>query len=79
MAGMCGGAVSCVLTVALREGRDPPLPQGQPDNCQLNVTLAETLPEASEMIVRMPSQESNLKHTHKKYICYKIIRANLSV
>lgn len=60
-------------------GQGPLLPQGQPDNCQLNVTLAETLPEASEMIVRMPSQESNLKHTHKKYICNKIIRANLSV
>jgi hypothetical protein len=36
---MCGGAVSCVLEMALGGGARTPPPQGQADNCQLTSHL----------------------------------------
>lgn len=47
-----------------RQGRPP----GASRQLSTHVTLAETLPEASGMIARMPSQESNLKHTKNIYL-----------
>lgn len=79
MTGMCGGAVSSVLTVALREGRDPSPPRGNQTIVNSRHTCRDTPGGQRDDCEDAVPRKQSETHTKNIYICNKIIRANLSV
>lgn len=59
---MCGGAVSCVLEMALGGGARTPPPRGKQTIVNSCHTCGDAPPEAREIIAGMLSPESNLKY-----------------